>query len=656
MYGVLRGRGFVLNGIARNFQAKERCLLRLSAQFSRKRTVASHYSAYSASSTGSGMNTTLLIGSGVCLIGVSFAVYQLGIFNTYQKKSSKSTQNANKTVEDIESAQDSSAPNTVTQKTDDDLSSQKAAIVEELPILPKHVQYILIGGGTASYTTMKTIQEHDSTAKILIICEEEFAPYMRPPLSKELWFTDDLSGAARSLNFKQWDGQERSLFYKESNVFLQPVELNDSNGVAIMTGRKVVSVDADGQCITLDHGGSIEYDKLLIATGGRPKNLTVFQQSSEDIKKRVTLFRDISDFQNLVNVSQRAQSFLVVGGGFLGSELACALGFQAKRTGQTVTQVFREEGNMSKVLPKYLSIWTTDRVREEGVDVQPKTVISSIMLRDGRIVAVTDGGKELVADHVVVAVGIDANTDLAESAGLETDPQLGGYRVNAELGAASNIWVAGDASCFYDIKLGRRRVEHHDHAVVSGRLAGENMTGAAKKYRHQSMFWSDLGPKLGYEAIGLVDSSLSTVGVWTFATAQDTPAAATAESGSNIRSQQEEEVATVCEMESSTESSGPPALSTAVDVGSSISELASSSADNDLAGLTSQEDMVEIPSNFSKGVVFYVRDKMVVGVVLWNLFNQMPIARRIIEEGKRYGEATDFHELAKALHLYGDNN
>ena len=74
MYGVLRGRGFVLNGIARNFQAKERCLLRLSAQFSRKRTVASHYSAYSASSTGSGMNTTLLIGSGVCLIGVSFAV------------------------------------------------------------------------------------------------------------------------------------------------------------------------------------------------------------------------------------------------------------------------------------------------------------------------------------------------------------------------------------------------------------------------------------------------------------------------------------------------------------------------------------------------------------------------------------------------------
>ena len=65
--------------------------------------------------------------------------------------------------------------------------------------------------------------------------------------------------------------------------------------------------------------------------------------------------------------------------------------------------------------------------------------------------------------------------------------------VNAELQARGNIWVAGDASCFYDIKLGRRRVEHHDHAVVSGRLAGENMTGAGKPNWHQSMFWSDLG-------------------------------------------------------------------------------------------------------------------------------------------------------------------
>lgn len=81
---------------------------------------------------------------------------------------------------------------------------------------------------------------------------------------------------------------------------------------------------------------------------------------------------------------------------------------------------------------------------------------------------------------MIVAVGVEPNTDLAKASHLETDPTIGGFLVNAELEARSNLWVAGDAACFYDIKLGRRRVEHHDHAVVSGRLAGENMTGASK--------------------------------------------------------------------------------------------------------------------------------------------------------------------------------
>ena len=137
-------------------------------------------------------------------------------------------------------------------------------------------------------------------------------------------------------------------------------------------------------------------------------------------------------------------------------------------------------------------------------------------------------------------MGLDPNIDLAKESGLEVDPKLGGFLVNAELEARSNLWVvstfcnyehpwcfvphllsniialqkAGDAACFYDPKLGRRRVEHHDHAVVSGRLAGENMTGARKPYWHQSMLWSDLGASVGYEAIGLVDSALPTVSVF----------------------------------------------------------------------------------------------------------------------------------------------
>lgn len=98
---------------------------------------------------------------------------------------------------------------------------------------------------------------------------------------------------------------------------------------------------------------------------------------------------------------------------------------------------------------------------------------------------------------------------------------------------------AGDAACFYDIKLGRRRVEHHDHAVVSGRLAGENMTGAGKPYWHQSMFWSDLGPHVGYEAIGVVDAALETTAVFAKSTAADTPKAVVEATGEGVRSETE---------------------------------------------------------------------------------------------------------------------
>lgn len=88
-------------------------------------------------------------------------------------------------------------------------------------------------------------------------------------------------------------------------------------------------------------------------------------------------------------------------------------------------------------------------------------------------------------DRVIVAVGAEPNTDLAKTSRLETDSKIGGFLVNAELEARTNIWVAGDAACFYDVILGRRRVEHHDHAVISGRLAGENMTGAGNSTNSQ---------------------------------------------------------------------------------------------------------------------------------------------------------------------------
>ncbi|KAM9788194.1 apoptosis-inducing factor 1, mitochondrial [Neosynchiropus ocellatus] len=484
--------------------------------------------------------------------------------------------------------------------------------------LPPHAPYLLIGGGTASFAAARSIRARDPGAKVLIVTDEPDLPYMRPPLSKELWFSDDPT-VTDTLRFKQWNGKERSIYFQPPSFYINPEELAgaENGGVAVLTGKKVVHMDVRGNKVRLDDDTEISYDKCLIATGGVPRNLQVIERAGDEVTKRTTLFRKIEDFKLLDKVSRNIQSITIIGGGFLGSELACALGRRSSETGLEVVQMYPEKGNMGKVLPEYLSNWTTEKVKKEGVKVLSEALVKSVAFSDDKLEIHLRDGRVVRTDHIVAAVGLEPNVDLAKSAGLEVDSDFGGFRVNAELQARSNIWVAGDAACFYDIRLGRRRVEHHDHAVVSGRLAGENMTGASKPYWHQSMFWSDLGPDVGYEAIGIVDSSLPTVGVFAKATAKDTPRAATEESGTGIRSESETEDVATSPVASST-----PAPS---------------------AG--------QAKDDYGKGVIFYLRDKVVVGIILWNVFNRMPVARKIIKDGE---EHADLNEVAKLFNIHED--
>ncbi|XP_036381516.1 apoptosis-inducing factor 1, mitochondrial isoform X9 [Megalops cyprinoides] len=487
-----------------------------------------------------------------------------------------------------------------------------------LPEIPAHAPYLLIGGGTASFAAARSIRARDPGARVLIVTDEPDLPYMRPPLSKELWFSDDPS-ATETLRFKQWNGKERSIYFQPPSFYVSPQDLPkvENGGVAVLTGKRVVHMDVRGNKVRLDDDSEISYDKCLIATGGVPRNMQVIERAGDEVMKRTTLFRKIEDFKSLENISRDVKSITIIGGGFLGSELACALGRRSTESGLEVMQMFPEKGNMGKVLPEYLSNWTTQKVRREGVNVITEALVKNVSFQDGKLEIKLKDGRLVKTDHIVAAVGLEPSVELAKSAGLEVDSDFGGYRVNAELQARSNIWVAGDAACFYDIRLGRRRVEHHDHAVVSGRLAGENMTGANKPYWHQSMFWSDLGPDVGYEAIGIVDSSLPTVGVFAKATAKDTPKAATEQSGTGIRSESETEAVASGEMLASTASPQAP----------------------------QQEE------DYGKGVIFYLRDKVVVGIILWNVFNRMPIARKIIKDGE---EHADLNEVAKLFNIHED--
>ncbi|XP_036381512.1 apoptosis-inducing factor 1, mitochondrial isoform X6 [Megalops cyprinoides] len=510
------------------------------------------------------------------------------------------------------------APSEVAELPEAQAPAVEAPAPVSLPEIPAHAPYLLIGGGTASFAAARSIRARDPGARVLIVTDEPDLPYMRPPLSKELWFSDDPS-ATETLRFKQWNGKERSIYFQPPSFYVSPQDLPkvENGGVAVLTGKRVVHMDVRGNKVRLDDDSEISYDKCLIATGGVPRNMQVIERAGDEVMKRTTLFRKIEDFKSLENISRDVKSITIIGGGFLGSELACALGRRSTESGLEVMQMFPEKGNMGKVLPEYLSNWTTQKVRREGVNVITEALVKNVSFQDGKLEIKLKDGRLVKTDHIVAAVGLEPSVELAKSAGLEVDSDFGGYRVNAELQARSNIWVAGDAACFYDIRLGRRRVEHHDHAVVSGRLAGENMTGANKPYWHQSMFWSDLGPDVGYEAIGIVDSSLPTVGVFAKATAKDTPKAATEQSGTGIRSESETEAVASGEMLASTASPQAP----------------------------QQEE------DYGKGVIFYLRDKVVVGIILWNVFNRMPIARKIIKDGE---EHADLNEVAKLFNIHED--
>lgn len=486
--------------------------------------------------------------------------------------------------------------------------------------LPEKIPYLLVGGGTASHSAMRAIRGHDPKAKVLIITDEDRNPYMRPALSKELWFSDQ--NLRHNLNFRWWNGKERSIFYEIDEFFIPIEKLSDreNGGVSLIKKIRLAKLDPEKKVAHLENGQSIGYDKCLLAPGGKPKTLPQLESVSPDVKERIVYFRTADDFLRLEKIAETAKTIVVIGGGFLGSELTCAL---AKRPytepiprGQRIIQIYPEEGNLGKILPDYLSKWVSDKVKAEGAQLIPNTEVKSARMNQDKTVKLElSNGDTIDVDYIVCAVGLEPDTGLAKASALEIDDRTGGYLVNSELEARHDVWVAGDASCFYDIKLGRRRVEHHDHAIHSGRLAGQNMVGAGKAYTHQSMFWSDLGSDISFEAVGIIDSSLPTVATF----AEPEP-----------------------EKEKEREKDESINDKTPVDQ--------SASDEDSKEGEQSRRSMYT--DKYGRGVVFYLKDDVIVGVLLWNLFSRLNTARRILNEQKKYD---DFGEVAKLFNIYLDD-
>jgi len=376
----------------------------------------------------------------------------------------------------------------------------------------KEFKYLIIGGGMTADAATEGIRELDTTGTIGLFGAEHDPPYQRPPLSKKLWFGDPFE-----------------------SIWCETASRN----VEIFLGRRITAIDPAANTVTDDQENQYHYDKLLLATGGSTRQFDFGQGL-------ITYYRTVQDYRWLRQQTETKQRFVVIGGGFIGSEIAAALAIIKKQ----VVMVMPDPGICSRVFPAELSNFVTEFFRQKGVEVRAGETVTGVREGGGRLMIALKSGAELEADAVVAGIGITPDTTLAKQAGLT----IGNGIVVDELLRTSNpdIFAAGDVAEFYSPLLDKRvRLEHEDNANRSGKQAGRNMAGAGEPFHHLSLFYSDLF-ELGYEAVGEIDTRLETVADWV--------------------------------------------------------------------------------EPFRKGVIFYMNNARVRGVMLWNVWKKVPAARKLIAQ------------------------
>lgn len=412
-------------------------------------------------------------------------------------------------------------------------------------------KFVIVGSGTAAHAAIEAIRQEDPQADILVLSDENALPRMDTDPYTDAAITSllDEDQIAEPLmeTYNEWRRHLTTKLEDEpsenasSSSTSSSSNNNNSNSnsqfpppLTLLLDKKEMRFDVEKNRIYLGDGTEVKYEKCLIASSGKPRHFYVLDSNriSYSLKDRINLCTTLSDFAQLDQLHKRpeVESVMVIGGGFLGTEVAAALATDPHNAHLKTKLIFTESAPTSRSLPFYLAQELTKKLQSAGVDVIPDYLITSLKCEgeasdcEGVIVeGLGQGKKTLISDYVVLAsTHTDPNLRFGRDTCFEIDEVNGGIMVNAQLEAISGLFVAGNAASYYDPYLGRRRVDRYDHAVNSGLVAGRNMvsslspsTGKMKNYRHQPMFRSNLrGIDVLIEGIGEIDSSLRTVGLW----------------------------------------------------------------------------------------------------------------------------------------------
>ena len=335
----------------------------------------------------------------------------------------------------------------------------------------REVDFLLVGGGLASAHCASELRKRGAEGSILLVGREPEPPYERPPLSKEY-----LRGEA-----------------SREDAHVHPASWYEENGVELLAGRNVMSLDPGARTATIQGGEEVTFGKALLGTGAMVNILRVEGAENEGIH----YLRAFGNSDAIRADAEAAEHVVLIGGSYIGTEVAASL--SAK--GVKCTIVMMEEVALSRTFGEDAGRWFHERLESHGVTVHGGEELEAFE-GDGRVKAVlTKSGLAVECDAVVVGAGVRADAMLAERAGLEVD---NGIVCDSKLQASvPGIYAAGDCCSYDSVVHGRRlRVEHWDVAMQQGMHAAGNMLGDDKDYEVVPYFFSDLADWASLEYVG----------------------------------------------------------------------------------------------------------------------------------------------------------
>ena len=320
--------------------------------------------------------------------------------------------------------------------------------------------FAIIGTGQAGGWTAKTLRDEGFEGRVVLIGEEPFPPYERPPLSKEVLLGDA----------------------EEASTYLWPEGTLEGQDVELKLGARVAKIDRAAKSIAFDDGDTQSYDRLMIATGARVRRLDIPGADLDGVH----YLRDIADTRAIRAGLSGDGRVLVIGGGWIGLEVAAA----ARKSGAEVTVVEAAERLCGRALTPELSAYVHEAHAAQGVDIRCDTGVERLEGNGAVARAVLSDGSALDISMAVIGVGVVPNSELAADAGIDVDNGI----VVDELCRTSDpdVFAAGDVTNHPNPLLDRRiRLESWENAQNQAIAAAKAMLDKGEAYGEIPWFWSD---------------------------------------------------------------------------------------------------------------------------------------------------------------------